>query len=80
MLKEEDGRVKVSGFPAQSVSEKAGLKEGDVILSLDDTKVGSVEDMQIFLFYKKQGDTVRVRVLRKRFFLGDREMTFEVTL
>jgi len=80
MLKEEDGRVKVSGFPAQSVSEKAGLKEGDVVLSLDDTKVGSVEDMQIFLFYKKQGDTVRVRVLRKRFFLGDREMTFEVTL
>jgi uncharacterized iron-regulated protein len=80
MLKEEDGRAKVSGFPAQSVSEKAGLKEGDVVLSLDDTKVGSVEDMQIFLFYKKQGDTVRVRVLRKRFFLGDREMTFEVTL
>ena len=80
MLKEEDGRVRVSGFPAHSVSEKAGLKEGDVILSLDDTKVGSVDDMQIFLFYKKQGETVKVRVLRKRFLLGEREMAFEVTL
>ncbi len=79
-LKEEDGRVMIEGFPENSVSEKAGLKGGDMILSLDSEPVGSVEDMKIHLFYKKKGETVKVKALRKRFILGDVEMEFDVTL
>ena len=79
-LKEEDGRVRIGGFPENSVSEKAGLKTGDIILSIDSESIGSVEDMKIHLFYKKKGETVKVKVLRKRFILGNVEMEFDVTL
>ena len=79
-LKEEDGRVMIEGFPENSVSEKAGLKTGDIILSIDSEPVGSVEDMKIHLFYKKKGETVKVKALRKRFILGDVEIEFNVTL
>ncbi len=55
----------VPNFTEESVSEKAGLK---------------VEDVRIQLFYKKEGETLRVRVIRKRFLLGSTEKEFEVTL
>jgi len=74
------GRVKVVGFPGESIAEKAGLKTDDIIVALDDTKISSVDDIQIFLFYKKSGDTIKVRALRKRFFGGEREREFDVTL
>ena len=34
--------------------------------------------MKIHLFYKKKGETVKVKALRKRFILGDVEMEFDV--
>jgi uncharacterized iron-regulated protein len=64
-LKAEEGRVTVSGFPEKSVSEKAGLKAEDVILFVDDVEVKSVDDIRIYLLYKKTGDIVKVRILRK---------------
>lgn len=79
-LKEVHGAVRIEGFAENSVSEKAGLKKGDIILSLDNVVVKSVEDIRIHLFYKKRGDTVRVKVLRKRFLFGDKEMEFDVTI
>lgn len=79
-LKEEQGKVIIEGFSENSVSEKAGLREGDVILSLDGVPVGSVDDMKIHLLSKRKGDTVRVRILRKSLLLGGREMEFTVTL
>ncbi|MDP3259390.1 MAG: ChaN family lipoprotein [Thermodesulfovibrionales bacterium] len=79
-LKEEDGWLMIEGFPENSVSEKAGLKTGDIILSIDSESIGSVEDMKIHLFYKKKGETVKVKALRKRFILGDVKMEFDVTL
>lgn len=79
-LKEEDGSVTIEGFSENSVSEKAGLKTGDIILSIDSESIGSVEDMKIHLFYKKKGETVKVKVLRKRFILGDVEMELDITL
>ena len=79
-LKEEHGTVIIEGFSENSVSEKAGLKAGDMILSIDSELIDRVEDMKIHLFYKKKGDTVKVKVLRKRFIIGDVEIKFDVTL
>ncbi|HCC69011.1 MAG TPA: hypothetical protein DEP99_03895 [Nitrospiraceae bacterium] len=62
------------------MSEKAGLKENDIIISLGDIRIESMDDIKIFLLYKKHGDTVKVRVLRERFLLGEKEMEFIVTL
>lgn len=64
-LKAGEGRVTISGFPEKSVSEKAGLKAEDVILFVDDVEVKSVDDIRIYLLYKKTGDIVKVRILRK---------------
>lgn len=79
-LKEEDGFIKVVGFQEDSISEKAGLKKGDTIISIDDMGIRTIEDLRIHLFYKKSGDTLRIKVLRKRFLFGEKEMVFEIKL
>jgi aminopeptidase N len=79
-LSETDGKITVTGFPKDSVSEKAGIKVGDTLISLDGVPVSSMEDIRLFLFYKKKKDPLKVMVVRKRFLLGNREMTFEVNL
>lgn len=81
LLKEEGGRVSIIGFPEDSISEKAGLNVGDIIISLDGITVSSVDDVRIhLLLYKKKGDTVRMKILRKRFLFGDKEMEIDVVL
>jgi aminopeptidase N len=79
-LREEDGREKIVDFAPDSVSEKAGLKKDDVILELDGEKVANVGDVRLHLLYKKKGDEAEVKVLRKRFLLGETEMSFKVAL
>lgn len=80
MLKQDNGRLKIEGFASDSVSEKAGLKIDDVIISFDGEIIRDMDDLKIALFYKKKGDSIKVKVIRKRFLFGDREMEFEVTL
>lgn len=80
VLKEDDGKVRITDFAANSVSEKAGLKKEDVLLSLDNTKVESIDDIKIFLLYKKKGDEVTATVSRQRFLFGPSEMKFKITL
>jgi aminopeptidase N len=78
-LKTEEGRVTITGFPEKSVSEKAGLKAEDVILFVDNIEVKSVDDIRIYLLYKKTGDIVKVRILRKEEDRG-KEMFIDVEL
>ncbi len=79
-FKEEDKKLVISDFPKESISEKAGLKKGDVVVSLDGVPVEDVSDVKIHLLDKKKGDGVVVKVRRSRFLLGDRELSFTVTL
>ncbi len=65
-LTDEDGKMKIAGFPESSVSEKAGLEVDDVILSIDDIEVKGVDDIKIYLLYKSRGDFVKVKVLRSK--------------
>lgn len=80
LLSDKEAGIKVLGFPENSVSEKAGIKVGDKITSLDGNAVSKIEDIKLHLFYKKSGDTVKVKALRKRFLLGEKEIEFEVKL
>lgn len=50
----------VAGSPA----EGAGIRPGDVIVALDETPIGSVDDLHRFLSHAPIGDVVRVSVLR----------------
>ncbi len=80
LLKDEDKKVIINQFTPDSVAKQAGLKENDIILSLDGTPVESVDDMRIFLLSKKKGDEITVRVLRERFLFGPGEREFKVIL
>lgn len=80
LLKEEDKKVKVEDFLPGSVASRAGLKQGDTIVYVDDWKVESVEDVKIALFDKKEGNKINVKVIRKRFLFGKKEIEFNITL
>lgn len=67
--------VKLDGVSEGSPAEKAGLKEGDIIVKLADKPVESVEGLFEFLIEKKPGDTLDVVVQR-----DGKEHTFKVTL
>jgi aminopeptidase N len=75
----EEGGLKITGFPEGSVSEKAGIKTGDVILSLDNVPVKTIDDLKIRLLYKKTGETIKVEVLRKEKD-EEKKMTLDVAL
>ena len=65
LLSDEKEGLKINGFSENSVSEKAGVKTGDIILSLDGKEMKSIDDIKIYLLYKKTGETVKVEILRK---------------
>ncbi len=79
MLNEKGGKVEIAGFPPESTSEKAGMKVGDTILSIDQTPVHDIDDVKIDLLSRKKGETVKVRILRKSLF-GSQKIDFEVVL
>jgi hypothetical protein len=79
ILSEAGGQVIIKEFTEAGRAEGAGLVKDDVIVSIDDWKVEGIEDVRIALFDKKPGDTLRVRVLRKKLF-GTKELILPVTL
>jgi uncharacterized iron-regulated protein len=80
LLKKEEGKVKIAGFSPGSISEKAGLKEGDIILSMDGAKIEDVADVKIFLLDKKEGETITVTIIRDRVLFGPAEKEYQITL
>jgi len=78
-ISEEKEGIKITGFPEMSVTEKAGVKAGDIIVSFDGKEMKTIDDVKIQLVYKKPGDTVKLEVLRKEEG-GEKKMVFDVTL
>jgi S1-C subfamily serine protease len=64
VLAEQNQGVRITGFAQDSVAEKAGLKIEDRLMSLDDSPVSSLEDVRLALFYKRPGETIKVKVRR----------------
>ena len=72
--------VVVNEFPSGSPARAAGLQPGDVIVSLNDTLVDHVAQLQQMVGFKRPGESVRVTVVRKE---GDRagvRRSFDVRL
>jgi uncharacterized iron-regulated protein len=65
----------VKGFSPGSGAEEAGIKEGDVIVGMDERKVSDLDDLQAFLMFRRAGDKVLVAVTR-----GGERLEFPVEL
>ena len=59
-----DEGVRLAGVSAGSPAALAGLREGDVIVMLAETKVQNLEDLMLALDRRKPGDEVEIVVLR----------------
>jgi S1-C subfamily serine protease len=70
-----EGEPKISGFAEDSPAEKAGLKEGDVIVKVQDKAIKEVSDLMEAMAKTKPGDKLSVTIKR-----DDKEKTFTVTL
>jgi len=79
-LDEAEGRVEVSSCAPGSGCQKAGLKAGDQILSVDGQPVTSVADLMLVMWDKLPGDSITMEIRRKRWLSGTRELTREVVL
>ena len=80
ILKESGGAVRVEDFPSDSPARRAGIEKGDVIQSVGGWKTGSVSDVKIALFDREPGQSVSVKVLRKTFLFGSKELEVQVSL
>jgi S1-C subfamily serine protease len=65
----------LSGVTKDGPADKAGLKEGDIIVKLGESKIGTLEDFDSALRKFKGGDSVSVVVQR-----GSEEATLQVKL
>ncbi len=72
---QDDPGYAVSGVTKGGPAERAGLKAGDIIIRLGESKIGNLEDFDSALRKYKAGDKVKVVVKR-----GKEELTLEVTL
>lgn len=62
----KDAGVLVGAVEEGSPADKAGVRVGDIILSVDGKDVDSSTDLRLGLSEKKEGDSVRLEVLRGR--------------
>lgn len=79
-FKEEQGRILFNDFVKDSPARAAGIRADDALVSLDGVAVKGIPDIRTALFFKSKGDIMKVKVVRKRFLLGEKEMEFDVKL
>lgn len=80
ILKETETGVRIEDIIPGSRVKNSGLKKGDVILALDDWNIEDINDIKIFMFDKKDGDTVKIKAKRKKFLSGYQLLELTTTL
>ncbi|MDR0427303.1 MAG: Do family serine endopeptidase [Dysgonamonadaceae bacterium] len=73
-LKVKDG-VYVSGFSTNSSAEKAGMKEGDVIIGMNNHRINNFQELRAQISRYSPGNTVGVEIQR-----GDEKKIYKVEL
>ena len=67
--------IYVSKVNANSAAKDAGIKSGDIILSIDENKLERMCDLRCYIYTKKPGDKVKLKIQRNY-----REIEIELTL
>jgi S1-C subfamily serine protease len=65
----------IAQVQASGPAEAAGLKQGDVVIQADNTKITSFDDLLTYVAYKHPGDKVQLTILR-----GGKQQQVTVTL
>jgi len=65
MIKDDGDKVVINGISDGFGAEKAGLQEGDVILSVDNETINSVEELTNYISDLKVGDIIEVEFERE---------------
>ncbi|MBW2505614.1 MAG: ChaN family lipoprotein [Deltaproteobacteria bacterium] len=77
---EDEEGVQVKELNPKGRAQEAGIKEKDIILAIDGEPVNDMEDLKIEMLYKEKSEALLVRVRRKRFPFGHKELDIEVPL
>lgn len=80
VLKDREGPVEIEKVIPGSIAKSAGLKKGDILVSLDDWRIEDIDDVNIVMFAKKRGEQLTIKALRKRFLFGYREVVLNTTI
>ncbi len=73
-------RIRIVGISPHGDGTRAGLKEQDIIVSVDGTPVHDVADLKIALLDKEVGETVTLQILRERALLPDENLEISLKL
>jgi len=65
VLEEGDTSLTVMGLPPGSPAKEAGVRKGDVIISIDGIAVSSSDDLRLFLIDHQPGDELSLIIKRK---------------
>ncbi len=67
--------IYIARVNTKSTAEEAGLKPGDIIISIDGQKLERMCDLRCYIYTKKPGDVVTLKIQR-----NNRKMEIEATL
>ncbi|MCG7929319.1 MAG: ChaN family lipoprotein [Candidatus Thiodiazotropha lotti] len=76
----ESSPPSVNGFVENSGAAEAGIKEKDLLVSVDDQPIESYAELRIALMDREVGEVVKLSVKRERLVLGTIVETYQVTL
>ncbi|MFC2155460.1 ChaN family lipoprotein [Acidobacteriota bacterium] len=60
-----EGKIVVTKVEKDSIAEKNGIRKEDIILSIDDVEITSLEQMRTILTVKNWDDSINIRVSKK---------------
>lgn len=80
LLEDDKDQVTISTCFEDSACKQAGMKAGDRITAIDSNPINDTADLRLALWNKRRGDTINIDTIRKRMFLFDKPLSYELML
>ena len=76
----DNTRLRIIQISPHGKALESGLKEKDILLTLDNQEIREISDIKIILLDKRPGDQVTIKVLREHMLFDDKELELDVEL
>jgi uncharacterized iron-regulated protein len=80
VINDESGALEVLSCKRDSPCAAHGIKPGDVIAVIDTEPINSVADLRLVMWDKKPGDRLTLKIERKRWFGGTKQLSVDLEL